>query len=103
MQDQHQIGPIVMVAADHRVSLLQYAKVLVLIQSNQILELATDLALSTFNLCASSFPNEASSVAMRREAEVSPYSEAAMALKELLSLSPQTFVSNQALAAIGGE
>lgn len=103
MQDQHQIGPIIMVAADHRISLLQYAKVLVSIQANQILELATDLALTTFNLCSSSFPNEASSVAMRREAEVSPYSEAAMALKELLSLSPQTFVSNQVLTAIGGE
>jgi hypothetical protein len=40
---------------------------------------------------------------MWREAKVSPYSEAAKALKALLCQCPTNFISNQALAALGGE
>lgn len=81
----------------------KYARMLGSIQEHQVFELATDLALSTFNLCASEFPSDPSVAAMRKEADVSPYAEAALALKEFMSLSPETFVSNEALAAIGGE
>jgi hypothetical protein len=66
-----------------------------------VLDVATEMALSTFNLSATAFPNESVSKEMRREGAISPYSEAAKALESMLCHSPQHFVSNQAIAALG--
>ena len=68
-----------------------------------ILDTGADLALSTFNLCATTFPEEAVSVEMKREVDVSPYKEAALALDGVLCQAPQHFLSNQAIAALGGK
>jgi hypothetical protein len=59
------------------------------------------MALSTFSLAATAFPNESLSKEMRREGAISPYSEAAKALQAIICLSPQHFLSNQAIAALG--
>ena len=67
------------------------------------MHIATDIALSTFCLCGSDFPGTVVCIEMKREADVSPYEEAAKALQELLSHSPQQFMSNQAIAALGGK
>lgn len=41
-------------------------------------------------------------VEMRQEGNVSPYADAAQALKSLLVQAPTHFLSNQAIAALGG-
>eukprot|EP00980_Cylindrotheca_fusiformis_P008551 scaffold1813_cov109-Cylindrotheca_fusiformis.AAC.9 len=81
--------------------LRKYAKVLGSMQDSHLFQLAADLALSTFNLCASEFPSKPSVIAMKQEANISPYACAAEALQEILSASPESFASNEALAAIG--
>lgn len=78
-----------------------YASLLASLQATEALGAATDFALSTFNLCGTSFPDEASSVSMRKEGSVSPYSKATLSLKKILTLCPQNFVMGQALAAFG--
>jgi len=78
-----------------------YASLLVSLQATEALGAATDFALSTFNLCGTSFPDEASSVSMRQEGNISPYSKATLSLKKILTLCPQNFVLGQALAAFG--
>jgi len=78
-----------------------YAPLLVTLQAAEALSAATDFALSTFNLCGTAFPNEASSIAMRQEGDISPYSEACLSLKKILALVPQNFVAGQAVAAFG--
>ena len=65
------------------------------------LDVATEMALSTFSLSATAFPNESVSKEMRREGAISPYAEAAKALQTIICLSPQHFLSNQAIAALG--
>jgi hypothetical protein len=72
-------------------------------KANGVLDIGADLALSTFNLCATNFPRESVSVEMKREADIAPYAEASKALQALLCQSPQHFLSNQAIAALGGE
>jgi hypothetical protein len=64
---------------------------------------ATDLALSTFNLCAAPFPGGEASRLMMLESSVSPIKEAASALREFLLNYPKYFVSNSAITALGGE
>jgi hypothetical protein len=65
------------------------------------LAVATELALSTFTLAASNFPMETGAIEMRREASISPYKDAALALNSILSQVPQHFLTNQAIAALG--
>ena len=72
-------------------------------KDSHALDLASDLALSTFTLCASNFPKEPASIEVRQEANTSPYSESSKALKYLLCHAPKRFVSNRALAALGGK
>lgn len=67
-----------------------------------ILDIGADLALSTFSLCATNFPQEEVSIEMKREANISPFPEASKALQVLLCGYPQHFLSNQAIAALGG-
>jgi hypothetical protein len=67
------------------------------------LDVAADLSLSTFSLCATAFPQAAVSIEMKREADTSPYTAAANTLQALLCLSPQHFLSNHAIAALGGK
>jgi len=67
------------------------------------LDVASDLALSTFNLCATNFHNGGLAMNLRQEGDISPLTEAAKALQGLLSHSPRYFVSNQAIAALGGK
>lgn len=81
----------------------QYAPLLVTLQATEALSAATDFALSTFNLCGTSFPDEESSVAMRQEGDISPYSKACLSLKKMLTLVPEHFVAGQAVAAFGGK
>ncbi|CAJ1931516.1 unnamed protein product [Cylindrotheca closterium] len=78
-----------------------YAPLLVTLQATEALSAATDFALSTFNLCGTSFPDEESSVSMRQEGDVSPYSKACFSLKKILTLVPHNFVAGQAVAAFG--
>jgi len=70
-------------------------------QISSALEVATELAMSTFNLSASDFPDNSTCSIMMRETSVSPFSEAALTLRELLSHSPQQFLSISAIAALG--
>jgi len=65
------------------------------------LNVAADLALSTFSLCGSEFAVSPECLEMRREANISPFSEAAKALKALLTKNPRHFVSAQAISALG--
>jgi hypothetical protein len=67
------------------------------------LDVAADLALSTFSLCASDFPYEDAAMEMKREGNVSPYSDAAKALRVLLMGAPTHFLSNQAISVLGGK
>ena len=66
------------------------------------LDVATELSLSTFNLCASNYPFERQYVEMRREFDLSLFTESTKALKALLCQSPQHFSSNNAISALGG-
>jgi len=66
-----------------------------------VLDIATDLALSTFNLCAASYPGGETSRVMMLESSVSPGKEAALTLKEILCRHPKYFVSNSAITALG--
>ncbi len=65
------------------------------------IDIAADLALSTFSLCASNFPFEKAAAKMKREDDISPVSDAAKAMEALLIHSPQHFISNQAIALLG--
>ena len=73
------------------------------LQATEALAAATDFALSTFNLCGTSFPNEASSESMRQEGGISPYSSACLSLKRILTLAPKKFAAGTAVAALGGK
>ena len=68
-----------------------------------VLDVATDLALSTFNLCAASYPGGETSRIMMLESSISPGKEAALTLKEILCQHPKYFVSNSAITALGGK
>lgn len=71
-------------------------------QVQGVLDVATDLALSTFNLCAASYPGGEGSRMLMRESSVSPGKEAALTLREILCQHPKYFVSNSAITALGG-
>ena len=68
-----------------------------------VLDVATDLALSTFNLCAASYPGGETSRVMMLESSISPGKEAALTLKDILCQHPKYFVSNSAITALGGK
>ena len=72
-------------------------------QVQGVLDVATDLALSTFNLCAASYPGGETSRQMIQESSVSPGKEAAQTLREILCQHPKYFVSNSAITALGGK
>jgi hypothetical protein len=65
------------------------------------MNIAADLTLSTFSLCATEFAISPECVEMRREGNISPFAEASKALKALLMKNPRHFVSGQAIAALG--
>jgi hypothetical protein len=79
----------------------QYDRWYVNTQVEGALDVATEMALSTFSLSATEFPHQSVSKEMRREGAISPYSEAAKALRTIICHSPQHFISNQAIAALG--
>jgi hypothetical protein len=64
---------------------------------------AAELSLFIFTQCATEFPNEPLSIAVRRDCGVTPFAEAAKTLEELLCHNPTHFLSNKAIAALGGE
>lgn len=70
-------------------------------QVQGVLDVATDLALSTFNLCAASHPGGEASRLMMQESSISPGKEAALTLREILCHHPKYFVSNSAITALG--
>jgi hypothetical protein len=70
---------------------------------NDALDIAMELAMAVFRQSASPFKDEQAARPIIQETSVSPYSEAALAMDALLSLKPHHFVSNQAIAALGGE
>lgn len=65
------------------------------------LNIAAELALTTFQLCATEFAISPECLEMKREGHISPFTNAASALKSLLYENPQHFVSAQAIAALG--
>ena len=67
------------------------------------LDIAMELAMSAFRQSASPFADEEAARAIMQETGVSPFSEAALTIRELVSQTPRRFVSNQAIAALGGE
>lgn len=89
----------------HRFALfiIQYTRWYGESQVQGVLDVATDLALSTFNLCAASYPGGEASRLMMLESSISPGKEAALTLKEILCQHPNYFVSNSAITALGGE
>jgi hypothetical protein len=64
---------------------------------------SAELCLFIFTQCASNFPKEPFSVSVLQECGVAPFSEAAKALESLLCQNPRHFLSNQAIAALGGK
>lgn len=66
------------------------------------MDVAADLALSIFSLSGTDFSEQPATVEMKMEGNVSPFGEAANALQALLCHAPDHFVSNQAIAALGG-
>ena len=79
----------------------QYASFLATSQIEGALDVAADMALSTFNLCATNFPFEDACANMRRVGNISPFSDAAKAMEALMIHAPEHFVSNQAIAVLG--
>eukprot|EP00934_Nitzschia_sp_Nitz4_P000247 Nitzschia sp. Nitz4//scaffold384_size14786//6076//10073//NITZ4_008916-RA/size14786-snap-gene-0.0-mRNA-1//1//CDS//3329549943//247//frame0 len=67
----------------------------------QLLDTCADLALVTFNLCGTDFSEQQAAVEMKREGDISPYSDAADALQKILDLVPSNFLSTEAIAALG--
>lgn len=72
-------------------------------QAQGVLDAATDLALSTFNICAASYPGGDAGHAMIIESNVSTIKEASLALLEILREYPRYFLSNSAITALGGK
>ena len=70
---------------------------------NGSMDIAIELAISAFRQSATPFPDEDMARSIMHETCVSPFSEAALTIRELLSLTPLHFVSNQAIAALGGK
>mmetsp|Transcript_118194 Transcript_118194/g.341708 ORF Transcript_118194/g.341708 Transcript_118194/m.341708 type:complete len:255 (-) Transcript_118194:35-799(-) len=85
----------------HSLLIAQYADWFVKNPVNDVLDVAADLALSTFNLCTTNFPYEPASVEMKREGNISPFHESAQAMKTLLVRAPTHFISSQAITSLG--
>jgi hypothetical protein len=66
------------------------------------LVVAADIVISTFRLLLSSVPDRHSQE-MPRESSISPVSEAALTIQELLVQYPTNFVSAEALALLNGK
>jgi hypothetical protein len=88
--------------AKDRLSFAQYTRWYGEGQVQGVLDVATDLALSTFNLCAASYPGGEASRILMQESSIAPVKEAALTLKEILCQYPKYFVSNSAITALGG-
>ena len=82
--------------------LFQYAKWFGSNQHPGILDIAADLTLFILTQCATTFPVTALSSTIHRETGITPYSEAAKTLRCLLSNNAKHFLSNKAIAALGG-
>jgi hypothetical protein len=67
-----------------------------------MLDIAADLALSSFKIASTSYQDDDVARQLVNEMTVSPLAEAAMALRNILSRSPAHFATPQALAALGG-
>lgn len=70
---------------------------------NGALDVAMELAMAAFQQSASPFADDVAARAIIHETAMSPFSEAALTVHALLSLKPSHFVSNEAIAALGGE
>uniref|UniRef100_A0A7S1VM81 Uncharacterized protein n=1 Tax=Grammatophora oceanica TaxID=210454 RepID=A0A7S1VM81_9STRA len=67
-----------------------------------VLDIAAELSLSTFSIAESAFSEEEPARLILQEMPVSPFSEAANAMRILLTRQPSHFISQQAMAALGG-
>lgn len=83
-------------------STTQYAKWFGSDQHPGILDIAADLTLFVLSQCSTSFPNTVLSRKIHRESDVVPYSHAAKTLRYLLIHNPKYFLSNRAIAGLGG-
>ena len=61
------------------------------------------MALTSFNLAGGALSDDLSAKAIIQEMSISPYAEAATALRNILSRSPSHFTTPQALVALAGK
>lgn len=70
--------------------------------TNGLLDTAADLALSSFSQASSAFHDDAIARVMVKEMTISPFAEAATALRNILCRSPAHFATPRALVVLGG-
>ena len=92
----------VVLSSSYWIRLCQYAKWFGAKQDLGILDTAADLILFILSQCATGFPDAPLSSTIQRETGLTPYSEAAKALRYLLCHNANHFLSNPAIAALGG-
>ena len=82
--------------------ILQYVKWIGSSQHPGILDIAADLTLHILVQCATTFTETPLSTTIYKETGITPYSDAAKTLRSLLCNNAKHFLSNKAIAALGG-